>query len=358
MAMARLSGLVFLGLCAAFLWGGAASAKVKAATSKPKRVTISAEKPSAVRITWYVKGTHTPKELIRVTMGEGNFFLGDRKGAFLDFVAEESVKEFRAGEDGTYLTAFKETVTITRSMVEQAAAENKSIYYERRFYDHTLEIPVLAHVILQPVRSVGDTLSVTAVTINFTDQSGFCHIETGESLKAKALVDVEGSGMLKGLWEIRKRPFLDEFRTLKAVHHPVKDELVIGLVSPDLPSEVSGPVDVRLVITEPKPASEPPLISCLVRGTGDPPLEAADEPGEAVKVLTPLEVAPITAHMRIKWEAGPDYRFSRILFLRADGGIAAATDAPRGVREIEVPPEIVKQLDPRAAYEVKVFGYR
>lgn len=356
--MLRLSGLLVLGFCAAFLWCGSASARAKAATAKPKRIMISAEKPSAVRITWYVKGTHAPKETVRVTMGEGNFFLGDRKGAFLDFVPQESVKEFRAEDDGTYLTAFKETVTITRAMIEQAAAENKSIYYERRFMDHTLEIPVLAHVILQPVRSVGDTLAVTAVKLEFIDRTGLCQIATGEGLRAEALIDVEGSGMIEGRWEIRKRPFLDEFRTLKTVHHPVKDEIVLGLTSPDLPSEVSGPVDVRLVITEPKAAAAAPMISCLVRGTGDAPLEATTEAGTALRVLAPAEAVPITAQMRIQWKGGPDYRFFRIVFAREDGGVMAATDTPRGVDEIEVPADILAQLTPGQPYQVKVRGYR
>lgn len=340
------------------MWGGAASARVKAATSKPKRVTISAEKPSAVRITWYVKGKHSPKELVRVTMGEGTFFLGDRKGAFLDFNPQESVQEFRVEDDGTYLTRFQETVTITRAMVEQAAAENKSLYYERRFMDHTLEVPVLAHVILQPVRSVGDTLAIKAVKLDFIDRTGLCQIATGESLRAEALIDVEGSGMIEGRWEVRKRPFLNEFRTLKAVHHPVKDEIVVGLTSPDLPSAVAGPVDVRLVITKPVPEGAPPMISCLVRGTGDAPLEAATEAGTALRVLAPSEAGPITAHMRIQWAGGPDYRFFRIIFAREDGGIIAATDAPRGVDEIEVPADIIAQLAPGEPYQVTVRGYR
>lgn len=352
------SGVLFLAFCAALSWGGPAQGRVTAATAKPKRVTISAEKPSVVSITWYAKGKHTPEDLVRVTMDEGQFFLGDRKGVFLDFAGEEMTKEFRTGEDGTYLIAFKDRVTLPRAIVEQAAAENKSIYYERRFTDHTLDVPVLAHVIFQPVRSVGDTLAVTGLRLNFPDKKGWCHIGTGESLKAEALVEVEGSGMLKGRWEIRKRPFLNEYRTLRLVHYPVKEEIVLGVVSPELPSEVSGPVDVRLVITEPKPAGPPPFVSCLVLGTEDTALEATEEPGAALPVLSPSGPQPVDAHMRIKWSADQDYRFFRIVFLRVDGGVMAAMDAPRGVREIEVPPEIIAQLEPKTAYQVKVSGHR
>ncbi len=352
------SGVLFLAFCAALSWGGPAQGRVTAATAKPKRVTISAEKPSVVSITWYAKGKHTPEDLVRVTMGEGQFFLADRKGVFLDFAGEETTKEFRTDKDGTYLIAFKETVTLSRAMVEQAAAENKNIYYERRFMDHTLDVPVLAHVMFQPVRSVGDTLAVTGLRLNFPDKKGLCHIKTGESLKAEALVEVEGSGMLKGRWEIRKRPFLDEYRVLRLVHYPVKEEIVLGLESPDLPSEVSGPMDVRLVITEPKTAAEAPMISCLVRGTGDAPLEATTDAGTALTVLAPSQAGPITAHMRIKWKSGSDYRFFRIVFLREDGGIMAATEAPRGVDEIEVTEEIAAQLAPGTAYQVTVRGYR
>ncbi|MCB1592022.1 MAG: hypothetical protein KDI90_06175 [Alphaproteobacteria bacterium] len=356
--MKRFFIFALIGLCVLSVRGKPAPARVKAATSKPKHVTINAENPARLNITWYIKGKHMPEEYVTVKMGEGQFFLTDRSGLFLDFLDDKDEKKFRTKPDGTYLTHFKETITISREMIEQAIKRGEDIYYERAFTDHTLDLPVFAHIILRPVKNVDDDLSVTRGRVKFPEEKDLCHTGTGEPLFAEALFEVEGSGIFKAQWEIRKNPYPDTYRVLKTVHYPVYKELVIGFKSPEVPTELAGPLDLRLVILEPKTDIELPAISCLVQGTEETKLRETDEPGIPLEVLAPRGPEPITLHMRLRWSADKAYRFYRLIFYREDGGLAVAMDAPQGVREIPVTQEIFELFDTEQRYTVKILGYR
>lgn len=336
-----------------------AEARVRTVQPSPSRKTIDAHGPVSIRIVWRVKGRAALSAPLDIEMGDGNFFIGDSSGVFLMTVPGGTVRRITTDKDGNFAVVFSEALEVPQDLINQVLSAKKDLFFEREFTDDSFTTSVLSGVVLHPGGGIGGDVSVKRLRLTFPEGEGLCSVSYGEELKAQALIQADGSGSLRGRWEVRKDQHGSSFRTIKTVRVPVNAGRDTILHSPSLPTELTGRVDVRFVLTDPKPDFDEPFITCLILG-GDEHLFEAKGPGQEISVLSPAPYDPLVANTRIKWDgASSGYSFYRIVFLRKeDGAPVAAQDAVAGTTEIEISPLVLEKLDPKARYLVKVYGQK
>jgi|GEM_PF-1711423 len=195
----------------------------------------------------------------------------------------------------TQVVTAPQTVQIAESTILplgalQAAVNRgaRSITYERTFrlvggQSRTAVLRIL------PQGDFSSSFAVTRLELSFDDNSLIRVIDRNESLAARLRVNYSGSGLLQGAWQIADgvstsgQPF---FRTLRTVRRSLIPGQQVMLVSPDLPSESSGTVLVRFLVTDPTFSAELPTLRYAVRSS------ALAQAGQALKQMSARSPAP------------------------------------------------------------------
>ena len=177
----------------------------------------------------------------------------------------------------------------------------RSITYERTFrlaggQSRTAFVRIL------PQGDFSSSFAVTRLELSFDDNSLIRVIDRNEDLKARLRVNYSGSGLLQGAWQIADgvstsgRPF---FRTLRTVRQSLIPGQQVMLVSPNLPSESSGTVLVRFLVTDPTFSAELPTLRYAVRSS------ALSQAGQAPRQLAARAPSPgglLDANTTFAWE--------------------------------------------------------
>lgn len=349
---------LFSGACLALLIAGItfpACAKVNTVQATPARQTIHDERPITFNIVWRVRGSGATSP-VTVDLDDGNLYLGrDQTGTYLETISSGDTKTVSANAAGFYETTFTETVTISRAQIRQAIDAGQSLAYARQFSDDGFTTNRFGVVRIDLAGGIGGQLTVTRLRIGFDKGETVCSRPAGGDLKAQVYLQTEGSGMLRGEWQYRTDPYASSFRLLRNVRMPVNAGRDVQLRSPSLPTDTSGRVDVRFVVTEPDVAFEEPYVTCMIKGV-EKDLVKHDLPGVDVNVVAPAAYAPLTPQTVIKWKPGT-FKSYRIYFLRKlDGVPVAAQDVPASKTESKISAITFQKLDPNQRYLVRVMG--
>lgn len=131
---------------------------------------------------------------------------------------------------------------------------------------------LMSHVATVPAAS----LSLSRIALTFEDQKSATIVERDGKLVAQAEISFNGNGLLRGAWEVAG-PNPDgsspQFRKVANVQRPLGGREAVILKSPPLPTESNGLYLIRLLVTEPATALEPPVIRYNVNEK-----QAAQEP--------------------------------------------------------------------------------
>lgn len=332
-----------------------AFANVQTVSPAPSRKTVNADRPISFTIVWRVRGSGVTAPFTLET-DDGAFFLGSPSGTFLTNTPAIS-KTVNTADGGSYETTLTETLTVSRDLIRQALAAKQPLYFQREITDNGFGTSRFAGVTISFAGGIGGNLEVTRLRLSFPGGESICTAEAGAELRANAFLQTEGTGMLRGQWQVRTDPYAASFRTLKNVYTPVNAGKDLTLKSPPLPTDSgSGRVDVRFLLTDPAPQFETPYVTCVIKGADDRMVRTEPE-GDFLTVLAPAPYAPLSRGMIVKWEPAGKHKSYRIVFLsEKDGRPVAAQDVPGGYSQAEISPLALVKLDPKRHYLVRILG--
>ena len=188
-----------------------------------------------------------------------------------------------------------ETVVIPVNIMEQALQQGKSqFFYRRQFFGLSFET---ATVNLTISGEAGGTLGIRRLALYFGNGRAEATVmKYATNLKAYADISYNGSGLLKGYWEV-------DGRLLSYVSQPLPVSQQITLTTPDipaLPTFDTGTHTLRFVVTNPNPDQGIPLPTLVYFVTTDE--AAAKQIGLTLK--NPAEAAEVPyASQKYEWQA-------------------------------------------------------
>ena len=175
------------------------------------------------------------------------------------------------------------------------------ITYERTFrlaggQSRTASIRIL------PQGDFSSAFAISRLELSFDDNSLIRIIDRNETLAARLKVNYSGAGLLQGAWQIADgvstsgQPF---FRTLRTVRRSLIPGQQVVLVSPDLPSETSGTVLVRFLVTDPAFNADFPTLRYAVRNSS---LSQAGQAPRQIAARSPSPGGILNANTLFAWE--------------------------------------------------------
>jgi hypothetical protein len=189
-----------------------------------------------------------------------------------------------------------ETVVIPVNITEKVIQQGKSQFrYRRTFSDIALGVET-ATINLTITGETGGTLGIRLMSLYFgNNRAETTVMKYAPDLKAYADISYNGSGLLKGYWEV-------DGRLLSYVSQPLPAGQQITLTTPDipaLPTFESGTHTLRFVVTNPNPDQGIPLPTLIYFVTTD---ESAAKP-VGLMLKNPAEAAEVPyASLKYEWQ--------------------------------------------------------
>ncbi len=257
----------------------AAFATVTGVSVNPTTREASVSGNSTFVVTWQV--THTPFAGTGTMIGQAGTF--KIAGAPTTATTRTITRSIPNGLVG--VVNIVENVTVPRHVVLAAQRQGAVLEYERFFADDG----VFANSDEVTITITGGTAGqpgLASQTLTFEDGTDYRAIAQKEALRARAEVNVSGSGVLRAVWEVADNfGGLDQplYRPLKNVTRPVGANNQLTLVSPELPTGTLGRYRVRLRMLAPATDETLPTIDYFVTETGDGAYEKPFEPKISAK---------------------------------------------------------------------------
>lgn len=306
----RCLSLACLALLSGYGWG---AISVAGSSVQPASITIPLGQPTTITVTWVVNSTPAPASAYSVTSQSGQFLAPGKGNALLATVNTvlASAVNLPVGFTGSGTAIITETVAVP---AEVSVRANKlganQIVYSRSFSDGSVTTGTLQANILVGGSGLAQ-FGVARVALSFDDGAVVRVVPAKSALSAAAEVSYVGSGVLRGYWEIADpgsssgTPF---FRVLQSISQGVGGMERATLKSPALPTEIMGLHIVRLRLTEPAPAFDPPVLYYYV-GEAKPGTPFSFTP---MTVLNPPEQAYLDARTQFSWLPVKDARVYKI----------------------------------------------
>lgn len=221
-----------------------------------------------------------------------------------------------------------EALQVPPSVVYQALAANRGVFYYQRHFD-TVPATGGADAVVE-VRIGGSSsgaLSLARLSLRFSDGSRRRIVGTDHPLRALAEINYTGAGLLQAVWEVATPPSTSGafvFRPLRFVRQYLLPGGHVVLESPPLPVDMQGRYVVRLRLQSSELDSGPVALEYSV----NPAIHA---PGPALRILslrTPDEDARLDAATRFAWQPVANARAYQLEFYAADA--RPDTEPPRG----------------------------
>lgn len=228
----------------------------------------------------YVIGTGT------LTSSQGIFFTPDTTIGYNNLPLTVTI----SGTVGT----ISETVVIPVNIMEKALQRGTAQFFYRRVFTGMIGTDT-ATVNLTVTGEAGGTLGIRRISMYFGNGRAEATVmKYANDLKAYADIRYNGSGLLKGYWEV-------DGRLLSYVSQPLPAGQQITLTTPDipaLPTFETGTHTLRFVVTNPEPSQGIPLPVLVYFVTTD---EAAiKQVGLTLKA--PAEAAEVPyASLKYEW---------------------------------------------------------
>jgi len=313
--------------CIALLPGyGWGAISVAGSSVQPASITIPLGQPTTITVTWVVNSSPPPGLTYNVSSSFGQFLAVGKAIpplATVNTVLNSAVNT-QVGVPGTAIIT--ETVAVPAEVSVRAnKAGAYSIIYVRTFSDGSATTGSLqANVIVGG--SGMASFGVSRVALTFNDGAVVRVVPAKSALGAVADVTYAGSGVLRGYWEVADpgstsgTPF---FRLLQAISQGVGGTGRATLKSPALPTDILGLHMVRLRLTDPAPAFDPPVLYYYV-GEARPGMPLSFTP---MTVLNPPDHAYLDSRTQFSWQPVKDARVYKIeIFANPDTSANALPD--------------------------------
>ncbi|RMG44462.1 MAG: hypothetical protein D6718_10015 [Acidobacteria bacterium] len=210
---------------------------------------------------------------------------------------------------------FRETVLVPAAVVDAANRLGTSrLFYVRVFDDGAGS--ATGAIELRITGGAASGFSVEREALAFENGRVIEVVAVGEDVRAVARLNLSGSGLLRAVWEMADPAGVSGdpvYRPLLTVRRWVTGRRAIELRSPPLPTHLAGLHLVRLRITDPATAFEPPFVRYVVRGEEE---RAPDR----LHVWSPAAGAILRAGTRFGWEAIPGARVYKLEIWDAGAG--------------------------------------
>lgn len=345
---------VFL-LALVVMGSSAAEAGITAASrGVPGTKNIANNTPATFTVTWRIvrnggAGPYT------VEADDGELHLGSSVGPTIGTVNNTLSRTVNPpGAPNLFTLTFTDTITIPRAALRQAAEAGQPIIYLRNFTDDNFATSRDVTITINVTGGMGGDLHVSRSELRFDNGATACTAQTGVDLTATAFISTQGSGVLRGNWQVREGGGYGSFRTLKSVQVPVSAGQDIKLKSPVLPTDKNQRIDVRFDVTTPDDTgADTPIISCALLGN-----DAQAKSVMSLKttpVTSPLEFAPLHETTKIEWTPVPGAKAYRVDILAEKNGAPVASQAAKaGSSHTSLSPLTLEKLDPSRRYIVRV----
>ncbi len=320
-------------------------------TASPR--SIASDAPATVTINWRMNRAGGPGPYT-VEADDGALHLGSANGPTLALTDTLSKTLNPPGAPNNFTVTFTETLRISRTHVQRAAESGEPLVYVREFTDNNFIASTFLEATITITGSMGVNLAIRQIRLNFADGSVACSADQGDALSAEAEILADGTGMLRGAWQVREND-RGSFLTLKNVQLPVSAGNNLVLKSPPLPTDAAGRVDVRFHVTAPDLSFDEPFISCFLSGSGmASPLEQDKRP--RAEMVSPRTAIPLNVGSKLQWKTVNGAKSYLVEILPGTGGKpVAAMRIPAGKSETAPSPLVLEKTDPSENYLVRVI---
>lgn len=265
---------------------------------------IPLNQPSTVTLRWSMQRLASRRGDPGLTISSPSGQFTDASGrSVLGSVTKALSKSLPIGPPITNVS-FTESVQIPREVLYRAYKQGIStLYYRRSFTDcpgdfcSTLAPPLAAA--FNVAGSGAGAFGLSRMELRFESGGIGEVIRQNDPLRAEVLIEVTGSGTLKGIWEVATpgstagTPF---FRSLKLVTRQVGTGTTFRLLSPVLPASQAGYHLVRFRLLEPELSQEVPVLQYVVVPDGPKRLPA-------LETTAPAPGALVDAETLFRWRA-------------------------------------------------------
>ena len=312
-------------------------------TTQPASITIPLAQATTMTVTWVVTTNPPPVPPFTISSSSGLFSAPGLSYPINTAISRVYTGPVGAGPVTVFIT---EVVSVPQQLSIQAIqAGFSSISYSRTFSDSVSVGSVSANV--QIGGSGSAQFGISRMALEFDDGAIVRVVPLKSRLSATANVSYVGSGSLNGYWEIADPSSTSGtpiFRQLLSVMQSFGGGDLVKVTSPVLPTEISGLHMVRLRVSAPQPAFEPPVLYYYV-GEPKPGIPLAFMP---VTVMNPPSQAYVDSATQFSWQPVKGARAYKIeIFANPEvainnlpdiGGAPAAEDPQLVRRALANPP--------------------
>lgn len=216
---------------------------------------------------------------------------------------------------------FVETVSVPSNVMRLALQSNNGTFeYERDFADDPPALTFSTGVMNVFVTGgMGGPLSLAEVTLSFDNGATFTTVQKDGALRAQARIRSNGSGQLRGVWEVSDNGAESSafFRPLRTVTVTLTGQRYVTEFSPPLPTKSDGRVNARFRITDPPGSDIRPQITYFVTDT-------QVKKGGALALAAPADGAAFVDDATFQWAAVKGAAAYRLQVLDAGGNNVAS----------------------------------
>ena len=313
-------------------------------TAQPASITIPLAQATTMTVTWVVTTNTPPAPPFTISSSSGQFTAPGWTYPINTAISTVYTGPVGAGPITVSIT---EVVSVPQELTLLAVrAGFSSISYSRTFTDGVSPAGLIAANV-QIGGSGSAQLGISRMALEFDDGAIVRVVPLKSRLSATANVSYVGSGSLNAYWEVADPGSTSGtaiFRQLQSVTQSFGGGESIKVTSPNLPTEISGLHMVRLRVSAPQPAFEPPVLYYYV---GEPkpgtpfafmPMTVMNPPSQAyVDSTTQFSWQPVTGARAYKIEifANPEAAINNLPEL---GGTLVAEDPQLIRRALSRPP--------------------
>ena len=293
----------------AWLSAGSAWGAVVAVSVTPPARNIALDRPTAISLTWRVSrlnivvGMSGPGATVSSTRGE--FVVGSPSTGLVLRTVPVTLSQTKPVPPPVPITVteftFQETLLVPLDVARRAHALGfVNVFYRRTFSDGAGA--AMASVDLRITSSAVTPFGVSRLALYFDDRAPVRVVGRNEILHIFADISTTGTGLLRAVWEIAEPPDTagePVFRSLRTVQQYLAAGESRTLTGPELRTSSTGVYFVRLRITEPQPAFQPPVIRYFV-GEGVP---GGGRPPAPLTLVSPPPSALVLPELRFSWQA-------------------------------------------------------
>ncbi|MBN8542761.1 MAG: hypothetical protein J0M34_00675 [Alphaproteobacteria bacterium] len=225
-----------------------AHADVLSADAVPERKEVPFTRMTNITVGWRIDIT-PPAGAVTITSAPGEFRIGGVTVATTRTLS----RTFVNNPAGGVLPLIMETVAVPRSVITRAQQQDAAFSYMREFTDDNVVFQQ-GEIDLHITGNAAGAVALSSQSLTFSDGSSYQSVAQGAPLRAVANLFVNGTGILRAVWEISADTGTSQntlWRPLRNVTRQVAGTPNIQLTSPDLPTDILGRIRIRLRMVDP-----------------------------------------------------------------------------------------------------------